>query len=147
MAKRDQHYAEARRLYVQERYTFEQIEAHFETAGTPVSERSIREWAKDGQWANQRESIEEIQAKSSEKLHKVMDKLLDRIIRTLDDGKEPNPALLNFVKGVAPSLVRLQDYEEAASPDSEPDKAKAAERLEAASDEIQKTLAQLGLLR
>jgi len=131
-----------------ERHTFEQMETHFKQAGTPVSERQLREWAKDGKWAEQRENIEEIQAKSSEKLHKVMDKLLDRIIKVLDEDGEPNPALLNFVKSVAPGLVRLQEYEEAAAPSgSDPDKTAAAERLEAASDEIAKTLAQLGLLR
>lgn len=142
MAKKPEYYAEAELLYVQNRMTFEQIG---ERIG--VSERTLRTWAKDGDWSDRRESIEEVRSKSHDKLHRVMDLLLDKAIQALDEDKEPNQAQLNFIRAMSPSLVRLQSYEEQAKPGNpgDDDKAAAVSRYETVMEEMTKTLQQLGL--
>lgn len=142
MAKKPDYYAEAELLYVQDRLTFEQISDRI-----GVSERTLRTWAKDGDWSGRRESIEDVRSKSHDKLHRVMDLLLDKAIQALDEGKEPNQAQLNFIRAMSPSLVRLQTYEEQAKPGTpgDDDKAAAASRYETVMEEMTKTLQQLGL--
>jgi hypothetical protein len=142
MAKKPEYYAEAELMYVQDRLTFEQISDKI-----GVSERTLRTWAKDGDWSGRRESIEDVRSKSHDKLHKIMDLLLDKAIEALGEGKEPNQAQLNFIKAMSPSLVRLQNYEDKAMPvpASDGDKAAAAARYETVIEEMTKTMQQLGL--
>lgn len=115
MAKRDDHYKAAKELYVTDMLTYEQIAERL-----PVSDRTLREWGKSGQWAEQRESVadvEDLRGKSHEKLHKLMDRLLDKAIKNIEEGDQPNQGQLNFIRSMAPALVRLQTYEESAQPD------------------------------
>jgi len=143
MSKKPELYPEAQRLYVQERLTFECIAQQL-----PVSDRTLREWARDGEWAERRAAFEEVQTKSHDKLHKMLGLLIDRACSAIEEGKDPNPAQLNFIKGMAPSLVKLKAYEENALPVStagDEEKAQAASRYESVMEEMQKTLQQLGL--
>jgi hypothetical protein len=143
MAKKPEYYSEAQRLYVQERLTFEAIAQQL-----PVSDRSLREWAKEGEWVERREAFVEVQTQSHDKLHKMISLLIDRVNTSLENGEDPNPAQLNFIKGMAPSLVKLKEYEEKATPAAtagEAEKQQAATRYENVMEEMQKTLQQLGL--
>ncbi len=143
MAKKPEYYPDAQRLYVQERLTFEAIAQQL-----PVSDRTLREWAKEGEWVERREAFAEVQTKSHDKLHKMLGLLIDRACEAIEEGKDPNPAQLNFIKGMAPSLVKLKAYEENALPSGSSgaeEKARAATRYETVMEEMQKTLQQLGL--
>ena len=143
MAKKPELYPEAQRLYTQERLTFEAIAQQL-----PVSDRTLREWAKEGEWAERRAAFEDVQTKSHDKLHRMLGLLIDRACNAIEEGTDPNPAQLNFIKGMAPSLVKLKAYEENALPAAtagDAEKAQAATRYESVMEEMQKTLQTLGL--
>ena len=142
MAKKPEYYTEAQRLYVQERLTFEAIAEKL-----AVSDRTLRTWAQEGEWIERRETWTEVQTQSHDKLHKMLGLLIDRACEAIEEGKDPNPAQLNFIKGMAPSLVKLKAYEETAlgAQPGEIDKQKAATRFEDVMGQMQQTLTQLGL--
>ena len=142
MAKEQDFYSEAQQLYVHEHTPFEVI-----ATMVPVSDRTLRTWAKKGDWAERREAYEDVQTKSHDKLHRMLSLLIDRACTDIEEGKAPNPAQLNFIKAMAPSLVKLKAYEETAAPATtgEAEKAQATSRYETVMEEMQKTLQQLGL--
>ena len=142
MAKKNEHYAEAERLYVQEHLGQADIA---ERLG--VSERTVRYWSQEGNWAERRGNFAEATGKTHEKLFKLIQSLTDKAIQSAESGEEPSQSQLYFIAKMAPLLLKLQGYEEAAQPvkQDEVDKAKTAKHLEDMMGEMQKTLMQLGL--
>lgn len=144
MAKKPELYPEAERLYVQERYTFEQIADRL-----GVSERTLRTWAQEGSWIERRESFTEVHGKTHEKLYKLIQVLTDKAVESAQKGEEPSQSQLYFIGKMAPLLFKLQNYEDAAAPakPGEAEKQAAAQRYETVMEEMTKTLQQLGLAR
>lgn len=142
MAKKNEHYAEAERLYVQDHLGQADIA---ERLG--VSERTVRYWSQEGNWAERRGNFAEATGKTHEKLFKLIQSLTDKAIQSAESGEEPSQSQLYFIAKMAPLLLKLQNYEEAAQPVKADiiDKEKAASRLEDITGEMQKTLQQLGL--
>lgn len=117
-----------------------------------VTARTIRTWAKEGNWEGKRKSRLDRDTKTREKIADLVHAMVDDATRAYTDGGAPSQAQLYTIAKFADIMGKMQRYEKAESemprqPDTEPDKAAAADRLEAANDEITKTLAQLGLLR
>ena len=138
-------YAEAERLYVQERMSMDDVAQKMGR-----DPRSIRTWAAEGDWVGRRARYTEATGKTHEKLYTLIQRLTDKAIESCETGAEPSQSQLYFIGKMAPLLLKLQTYEEASSPDKapgEPDKAAAADRLEAVSDELTKAMTQLGLAR
>lgn len=120
MAKRAEHYSESERLYVQERLTFEQIADRI-----GVSERTLRTWATQGEWAERRKVFTETNTKTHEKLYTLIQALTDKAIQSAENNEEPSQSQLYFIGKMAPLLFKLQSYEEAsAEKDDEPEQPK-----------------------
>jgi DNA-binding transcriptional MerR regulator len=115
MAKKNEHYAEAERLYVQEHLGQADIA---ERLG--VSERTVRYWAQEGNWAERRGNFAEATGKTHEKLFKLIQSLTDKAIQSAESGEEPSQSQLYFIAKMAPLLLKLQGYEEAATDKAAP---------------------------
>jgi DNA-binding transcriptional MerR regulator len=116
MAKKNEHYAEAERLYVQEHLGQADIA---ERLG--VSERTVRYWAQEGNWAERRGNFAEATGKTHEKLFKLIQSLTDKAIQSAESGEEPSQSQLYFIAKMAPLLLKLQGYEEAATDKAAPE--------------------------
>lgn len=102
-------YAEAERLYVQERMSMDDIA---QKMGRDV--RSIRTWAAEGDWVGRRARYSEASGKTHEKLYTLIQRLTDKAIESCEEGSEPSQSQLYFIGKMAPLLLKLQTYEEAA---------------------------------
>lgn len=134
---------EAERLYVKELQDEK-------TVGAAVgrTDRTIRAWASEGNWAASRKAYTEATGKTHEKLYRLVSTLTDKAIEAAEEGAEPSQAQLYFIGKMAPLLLKLKSYEEEeAAPEGAPDKAAAASRLEAINEELAKTMGSLGMLK
>jgi hypothetical protein len=107
-------YAEAERLYVQERMNMDDIAVKMGR-----DPRSIRTWAAEGDWVGRRARFTEATGKTHEKLYVLIQKLTDKAIQSAEDGEEPSQSQLYFIAKMAPLLLKLQTYEETADKPAE----------------------------
>lgn len=146
-------YALTEGMYVQD---LRDHKACAEAAG--VTERTIRTWAAEGDWAGKRSRRLANESETREKISRLVNAMVDDTTAAYErpaEGEEkkkgPSQAQLYALGKMVELMLKMQRYEkteqEMPKTATAPDKTAAAERLEAASDEIQKTLAQLGLLR
>lgn len=110
MAKKAQYYADAERLFVQERLSVEEIARQL-----PVSSRTIGDWRRRHGWDEKRERFSETNSKTHEKLYTLIQTLTDKAIESAANGEEPSQSQLYFIGKMAPLLLKLQSYEEAAT--------------------------------
>ena len=114
MAKKAQHYADAERLFVQDRLSVEEIAGRI-----PVSSRTIGDWRREYGWDARREKLAETNSKTHEKLYTLIQTLTDKAIESAANGEEPSQSQLYFIGKMAPLLLKLQSYEEASQKPSE----------------------------
>ena len=115
MAKKNEHYAEAERLYVQEHLGQADIA---ERLG--VSERTVRYWAQEGNWAERRGNFAEATSNTHEKMFKLLQVLTDKVIKCAENDEEISQSQLYVIAKMAPLLLKLQKYEEEVKEKSEP---------------------------
>lgn len=120
MAKKAQYYIEAERLFVQDRLSVEEIADR-----VPVSARSLGDWRREHDWDGKRVRFSETNTKTHEKLYTLIQTLTDKAIQSAQSGEEPSQSQLYFIGKMAPLLLKLQSYEEAATEkDDEPEQPK-----------------------
>ncbi len=107
MAKKNEHYAEAERLYVQDHLGQAEIS---ERLG--VSERTIRYWMQEGNWSERRGNFIDATSATHEKMFKLVQTLTDKAIRFAEKDEEIPQSLFYFLAKMTPLLLKLQNYEE-----------------------------------
>lgn len=107
MAKKAQYYQAAEQLYVFEHLGLADIAARI-----PVSERTLGDWSREGNWDEKRQNHMQQQTTTTEKLHKVVDKMAEKIIEKLDQNEDPSQSQLYLLGKLSPILVRMQKFEE-----------------------------------
>lgn len=107
MAKKELHYLDAERMYVQEQLTFSQISEKLD-----VSIRTLQYWSDEGNWPERRKEIMKTAKSSHEKTYGLYNRLLDKVMKNLEDGKEASQAELYTLTKLAPLLVRIKQYED-----------------------------------
>jgi predicted transcriptional regulator len=103
----------AQRMYVEDLMTFEAIAAQI-----GVSERTVREWAKEGRWDEKRKKFREFQESLHDDAREIATLLAQKIKEQLGEGKEPSNHLLNSFTKIAASMIRMRDYEKAIAADA-----------------------------
>ncbi len=113
---------QAQRMYVEDLMTFEAIAAQID-----VSERTVRNWAKEGNWDGKRKKFMNFQENLQDDAREIAGLLAQKIKEQLGEGKEPANHLLFSFTRIASSLLKIREYEKtvAAEAGNEEDAAKA----------------------
>jgi DNA-binding transcriptional MerR regulator len=104
----------AQRMYVEDLMTFEAIAKELD-----VSERTVREWAKNGNWELKRKKYREFQESLHDDAREIATLLAQKIKEQLQSDQMPSRDLLNSFTKIAASMIRMRDYEKAISADEE----------------------------
>lgn len=141
MAKKAQYYQAGEQLYVYEHLGLADIAKRI-----PVSERTLGDWSREHDWDEKRQRHMQQQTTTTEKLHKVVDKMAEKIIEKLDQDEEPSQSQLNLLGRLSPILVRMQKFEESVKQPAEEGVTEEtlAEQKQVAQD-LKETLMRLGL--
>jgi len=117
----------AQRMYVEDLMTFEAIGEELD-----VSERTVRNWAKDGNWDVKRKKFMKFQENLQDDAREIAGLLAQKIKEQLGEGKEPANHLLFSFTRIASSLLKIREYEktvaaeESGNEDAAKDKKSAA---------------------
>lgn len=103
----------AQKMYVEDLKTFESIAKELD-----VSERTVRNWATEGNWDLKRKKFREFQESLHEDAREIATLLAQKIKEQLGEGKEPSNTLLNSFTKIAASMVKMRDYEKAIQADT-----------------------------
>ena len=98
----------AQKKYVEDLMTFEAIARELD-----VSERTVRNWAGEGNWDTKRTKFREFQESLHEDAREIATLLAQKIKEQLGEGKEPSNHLLNSFTKIASSMIKMRDYEKA----------------------------------
>ncbi len=96
----------AQRMYVEDLMTFESIAASID-----VSERTVRNWAKEGNWDLKRKKFMKFQENLQDDAREIASLLAQKIKEQLADGQEPANHLLFSFTRIANSLLKIREYE------------------------------------
>ncbi|MBI4835914.1 MAG: hypothetical protein HY817_01505 [Candidatus Abawacabacteria bacterium] len=120
MAKKSDYLFEAQRLYVTLGYTFVEI-----AQVVPVSDRSLRDWAKEGNWAEKRQGFLKEQYSLHEDIHRIIRKLITSIDGDIEAGIEPSQSRIRFLGQLRAMLPKVKTYEDsikqAVKPEEKPE--------------------------
>lgn len=142
MAKKSEYYQIAEQLFVVDRLSVSDIAKRI-----PVSERTVGDWRRDGQWDDRRDTMAALQTSTTEKLHKLVDKLIDNTVASIEGGTEPSQSQLYLIGKLTPALIRMQKFEEtvtSAKPAAGVTQETLAEQKQVRQD-LQETMMRLGL--
>ncbi len=133
MAKKAAFYQLAKVAYIYENKTFEEIALEFSEMDGP-SERTIREWARKGNWLEKKKRYIESQKSFREKLDELKLVLVNRAIET----KDPQLiyALTSLIKSMQPITTRERIKEEADKQRQGEDSGLSEETIELIKKEI-----------
>ena len=112
---------EARRLYVEQQMTFDEIATRIGR-----SDKTVREWAqevdeKGRTWKEQRNVLFAVKSSTHEELHELIKKLTTRMIRDIDDEKDISPQTLMALNLLTNSVAKLYSYEASEKKEKESD--------------------------
>lgn len=99
----------ARELYVYQQMTFDEIAQR-----TGRSEKTVRTWAEDGDWKGARERDMAARVNVHEKLHVLVQKITDRMIRDCDGNNDLSPQSLHALTNLISAMNRSYQYEQSA---------------------------------
>lgn len=99
-------YDRAEELYVQEQWTFETIAKELS-----CSDRTLRNWAKDGRWDLKRKRQKEVTENLHDATREIAMLLAEKITGQLTDGKVPAAHVLNAFTRMASTLLEAKKYE------------------------------------
>jgi uncharacterized protein YjcR len=103
----------AQRMYIEDLMTFDTIARQLE-----VSERTVRNWATEGNWDNKRTKFREFQESLHDDAREIATLLAQKIKTQLENGQEPaNHLMFSFTK-IASSLLKMKEYEKAVAADN-----------------------------
>lgn len=116
MSKIQECYKDCERCYISENMSFGEIEQRY-----PVSDKTLRNWAKKGNWQQRRKSFRSQQSSLNEKLHAFVDKLMDTILDDWNNGRQVDPGRMYAFNQLLGKLEKVQKYENASKQASEPE--------------------------
>lgn len=99
-------YDKAEQLYVEEFATFERIAAE-----CGCSDRTVRNWAKEGRWDTKRVNLKAQQENLSDDVRAIALLLAKKLKTQLEDEVEPSPHILNAFTRMASSLLAVRNYD------------------------------------
>ena len=123
----------AQRMYVEDLMTFEAIANEID-----VSERTVRNWAKEGNWDIKRKKFMNFQESLQDDAREIASLLAQKIKEQLGEGKEPANHLLFSFTRIASSLLKIREYEKTIAAE-EGDTAEAAKAKKNAAEIFRQT--------
>lgn len=94
-------------LYVYELMTFDEIAQR-----TGRTEKTIRKWATEGGWREERERLMTAKTKLHEKLYTLTHKIADKFIEDYDKGDEPSSHRMHAFTNILRMLKNAYSYED-----------------------------------
>lgn len=102
----------AQTLYVEDLWSYEAIALE-----VGCSERSVRNWSRDGRWDLKRKNFTAIQESISDDVRTITTQLAKKLIEQLADEMEPSPHIINAYTRLAQSLLTVRKYEQSIEQD------------------------------
>ena len=99
-------YDRAENLYVEEQWTFEAIAGELD-----CSERTLRNWAKEGRWELKRRRLLESRENLHDATRDIAMLLADKVKGQLENGVTPAAHILNAFTRMASTLLQAREYE------------------------------------
>ena len=96
----------AEKLYVEDLLTFEAIADRLD-----CSERTVRNWAKEGNWEKKRERHSSFQESLHQDAQDIALLLGQKIKEQLGEGIEPSSHIMHSFARISTSLLKIRDYE------------------------------------
>jgi len=97
---------EARDLYIYQQMTFDEIAKHIGR-----SEKTVRTWADAEGWKQARSDVIGSRASTREKLHSLVDKITDRMIKDCDGEANLSPQSLHALTNLVNAIKNMYTYE------------------------------------
>lgn len=111
--KRSQLYDCAEQLFVEELWTYDRIAAEL-----GCSDRTLRNWSKEGRWDAKRVKLKDQQENLSDDVRDIALMLAQKIKVQLGNGEEPAQHIVNAFTRMASALIRVQNYERVVEQDA-----------------------------
>lgn len=111
--KKSQLYDRAEQLYVEDFRTYEQIAAELE-----CSDRTLRNWSKQGRWDAKRVKFKDQQDNLSDDVRDIALMLAQKIKLQLENGDEPSQHIMNAFTRMASALVKVRDFDKSIEQDA-----------------------------
>lgn len=129
--KKSQLYDRAEQLFVEEFWTYDRIADEL-----GCSDRTLRNWSKEGRWDAKRVKLKDQQENLSDDVRDIALLLAQKLKDQLEENQEPSPHILNAFTRMASSLLQVRNYEksveqEMAAELEEPDQSKVKGAAEA----------------
>lgn len=96
----------AENLYVEELWTYEAIAKELD-----CSDRTVRNWARDGRWKLKRKRLAEMQESLHDDARDIANLLAKKIKGQLEDNRIPAAHMLNAFTRMATTLLKAHEYE------------------------------------
>lgn len=93
-------------LYVYQQMTFDEISSR-----VGRTEKTIRKWADDGGWRDERDRLFEHSKNVHEKLYRLVDAITERMISDLTGENPLSPQSVHALTGLVNSMKSLYKYE------------------------------------
>ncbi len=122
--KKHLYMAEAERLYVVEQMSMEQIAKRF-----GVSLRTIQLWAQQGDWRNKRIKHLSSVANVHQELYLLLKRVVHSALSDINEGKKVDATRLNFIRSLAPTLLKLKQYEQQVEQEKQQNKEQLTEEM------------------
>lgn len=98
---------DAREMYVHQQMTFDEIAKRLGR-----SDKTIRDWATDGNWKVARQDYLKKRISVHDKLHELVEQITDRMITDCQTGAELSPQSLHALKNLVTAMGSLYKYED-----------------------------------
>lgn len=106
MQKKQAFYDKAQMLYVESGLSLARI-----STLTTVSERSLSDWKKDGNWSEKRKNFIKMQHSCCANMYKMLTGLTNQVNDQLLNGEEIDKGLVFSIEKIAKSIPKLRPYE------------------------------------
>lgn len=107
MMKKQAFYDKAQMLYVESGLTFARI-----TELTTVSERTLSDWKKDGNWAEKRANFIKLQNSCSASLYRMLKSMTDIVNDQMDKNEAPDMAMVSAIEKLSKSIAKIKPVEQ-----------------------------------
>lgn len=107
MAKKQAYYGDAEKMFVENGATLAGISKKLE-----VTEKTLREWKKEGEWDRKRSQFLKIKNSCNVELHKMIGNLAQQVNDQIQGGEKPDPQMLYGINQLAATMLKLKTYED-----------------------------------
>ncbi len=139
MSKREQYYEQAQELYVVKQCSFDEIGRRL-----GIAEKTVRTWAKDGEWASKRAALLSKRGTMHEMIYDTAYMLLESLRKDLADGVPVDPGRLYAINRLIATIEQSRKYEQVVGIDTPKEEAPVDTKLtEEKLEEIRNTILRL----